>query len=240
MKARALILTTLAFLAANAALAQRDSDIPSISTSGSATVKVVPDQIEISLSVESEDALLAKAKAANDAAVARVLTAARKRIADPARIQTDFMQVSTADRIGHPAAYVVRKSIVIESNDIPGFEALVADLLGAGANRLHSIRFMTSALRTHRDEARRLAIKAALEKAQLLAGALGKKVGMARHISEATDHWTSYYGSWMRGGGAGSNTVAFANDGGESGAESTLAPGRISVTASINVVFDLE
>jgi uncharacterized protein YggE len=108
-----------------------------------------------------------------------------------------------------------------------------------------SIRFLTTRLREHRDEARKLAVRAALEKARLLAEGLGARVGKARSITEATDWWGSSYSSWWGRWSAASQNVsvnsnAFAVAGPSSSDETSLAPGRISVTARVEVTFDLE
>lgn len=221
-------------------------DFPSIATSGSAEIKVVPDVIEIAVGVETIGVDLAKTKADNDAAVVKVIAAAKDHRIEPAKIQTDFLSVEPNYDV-HDArrvtTYTVRKSIAIESNDVAGFEALLSAVLAAGANHVHSVQFKTSELRKHRDEARRLAIKAAQEKAKLLAEGLGRRVGKVHTIAEGNDYWWSSYGSWWgsRWGSAMQNTSQAANapSGGASDG-STLAPGRISVTASVSVTFELE
>lgn len=230
------------FLLAPAANAQfHNVAPPSISTSGSAEIKVVPDRIEIAVGVEHVDPVLAKAKADNDAAVAKVIAAAKQRGIDPGKIQTDFIGIEPEERSDRVLQYRVRRSVVIESSDVPGFEALLSTLLDAGVNHVHSISFRTSQLRAHRDEARRMAAKAAQEKATLLAESLGRKVGRVRGISESTDYWGSSYGSWWgRWGGGGFQNVAQNSVSTASLADGALAPGRISVTASVHVTFDLE
>jgi uncharacterized protein YggE len=236
------IVLVLSFLAA-AASAQKATDFPSISTSGSAEVRVVPDRIEISLGVETFNTQLRPAKEENDRQVAKVIAVAKKHGIDPKQIQTDYLSIepnlSRADQ--PPGSYTVRRAIVIQSGDIAGFEDLLSAVIAAGANHVQNIRFMTSQLRVHRDEARKMAAKAALEKAQLLAESLGRKVGKVRNISEASDSWWSSYNWWWGRWGSQyqnvSQNVASAN---QPESEGPLAPGRISVSASVQVTFELE
>ena len=226
-------------------LSAQQRDFPSITASGSAEIKVVPDIIEIAVGVETVNAELAKAKADNDAAVAKVIATAKERKIDAGKIKTDYIALEPnyayEDR-RRVVTYTARKSIVIESSDLAGFESLITALVEAGANHVHGVQFKTSELRKHRDEARRLAIKAAQEKAKLLAEGLGRSVGNAHSISEGYDYWGSSYGSWWGGRwSAGSqNVVQVANAAARGDADGSLAPGRISVTASVSVTFLLE
>lgn len=224
--------------------AQQLPNTPTISTTGSAEIKVVPDIIEIAAGVETVHTSLAKAKIDNDAAVAKVMAVAKERGIDPAKIQTDFIDISPSYSNESPRVptYTVRKSIVIESNDLAGFEALLSAIINAGANHVHSVQFRTSDMRKHRDDARRMAIKAAQEKAKLIAEGFGRTVGKAYVIAEGHDGWSGSYGSWWGSRYASSaNTFNIASSSGAATpVESTLAPGRISVTASVNVTFLLE
>lgn len=224
------------FLVALPLAAQQHRDFPSISTSGSAEIKVVPDIIEISIGVETSNADLAKAKNENDAAVERIIATAKARNIDAAKIQTGYLTIDPTYRDEgrlRVRSYTVRKTIAIESNDLAGFESLISALIADGANHVNGVQFRTSELRRHRDEARRLAIKAAQEKARLLAEGLGRRVGKAYTISEGAD-----YGGWSSA--AAQNTFQVASSGGRGETEGSLAPGRISVTANVSVTFELE
>jgi hypothetical protein len=222
--------------------------VHTIHVSGSAEVKVVPDKIEIVVGVETIGPVLRTAKAENDAAVERVLAAAKKNGIEAAKIQTDFVNITPqySDKPERPiVGYAVRKSMLIETSDLAGFEPLMSAVVDAGANHLHSIRFMTTQLRTHRDEARRMAARAAAEKAQLIAASLGRKLGPATNISETSDNWWSSYGSGW--GGSWNNRQyqnmsvnAMSTSGEDGSGDGTFAPGRISVTASVSVMFALE
>ena len=222
------------------------SALADITTSGNAEVKVVPDQVEVAVGVQSVHTDLTTAKALNDQAMARMMDVARRHGIASDQLQTDFISVEPeyegARRIT-PVRYNVQRSLVIVSKDISRFEELLTALVGAGANHVHSVRFMTSKLREHRDQARRMAAQAALEKARLLAESLGSRVGKVRTISEASDSWSSGYGSWWgRWAAAYQNASAnaFAVSGSPAPDDGPTAPGRISITASVSVTFELE
>ena len=213
-----------------------------VTATGQAEVRVVPDQVEISLGVETRDTELGRARKLNDDAVNAVIAAAKRHGVDAAHIKTDYVSIepdyvwqSTSTR-----AYAVRKSLVVTATNIDGFDALLADLVHAGANHVHSVRFLTSELRKHRDEARKLAATAAREKAELLATTLGRSIGGARSIAEGTDDWWSSYGSWWGwGNNAQNQNVSQAAASSSMPDTSGIAPGQISVRARVTVTFDL-
>ena len=216
------------------------TDVRSISTSGSGEVRVVPDKVEVAVGVESVHANLRTAKSRNDQAVAALIEIAKRHGVAADNIQTDYISIAPAYEDRVVVSYTVQRSVVIVSHDIPGFERLLTSLVEAGANQVNSIRFMTSKLREHRDEARRMATRAALEKARLLAEGLGSRVGKVRNIHESQDYWSSSYWWWGRSSKISNSTQNAANAGGDSPEDGPLAPGRISVTASVSVTFDLE
>jgi len=222
-----------------------------ISVSGSAEIKVPPDEVLLSVGVESRAVALADAKRANDAAVAKALAFLRASGVPDKDVQTDYVNIEprypyendlkVVERL-RPEFYVVRKSIGVRLGRIGAYEEVLAGLLANGAQYVHGIEFRTTQLRKHRDAARALAIRAAQEKADALAGQLGVRRGEVQAVSE------SYSGGWWRGGvgawgnvGGGQgmqNVVQQAGAGGEDGG--TLAVGQISVNATVNASFAIE
>ncbi len=120
-------------------------------------------------------------------------------------------------------------------------EDLVAAALKTGVNRVNGISFQTTELRKHRDQARLLAVRAAKEKAGMMAGALAEKVGRVHEIQELRSDTFNWY-DWWWGSSQGRMTQnAVQNAGGPSQAvDGTLAPGQISVRATVSVSFELE
>jgi hypothetical protein len=218
-----------------------------ITVTGEAEVKVPPDQVILTLGVETWDKVLATAKQQNDAIVARVLKVAEDHGVAPQHVQTDYISIEPRYRSGtyEPGdfiGYFVRKTIVITLKDITAFEELLSDALEAGATHVHGIEFRTSELRKHRDAARSLAIRAAEEKAIALAGELDQDVGRPTDIREEYNGWWSPYNSWWgRGWGAlGAAQNVIQESGAPQGMESTLAPGQITVNARVTVTFELK
>jgi len=214
-----------------------------VTATGEAEVRVAPDLVEIVVGVQTDDTDLARGQAANSAKVAEVIAEAKRHGVDPAHIQTEFVTIWFGYYAGsiNGERQTVGRTIIITSTDLASFESLFPALIKAGANHVHRVRFMTSELRRHRDEARTLACKAAREKAQLLAKNLGRALGEARAITESpTEDWWSSYGSWW-GWGAPPQAQNVVQSGGAApvSEESGMAPGQITVRARVTVTFDL-
>ncbi|BAV95504.1 SIMPL domain-containing protein [Lysobacter enzymogenes] len=225
-----------------------------ISVSGSAEIKVPPDEVLLSVGVESRAVALADAKRANDADVAKALAFLRASGVADKDVQTDYVNIEPRypydndSKVGErlrPQFYVVRKSIGVRLSRVGVYEEVLAGLLANGVQYVHGIEFRTTQLRKHRDAARALAIRAAREKADALAGELGVRRGEVQAVSE------SYSGGWWRGSGGWGNTgggqamqnvVQQAGGGGGGAGEDggTLAVGQISVNATVNASFAIE
>ena len=217
-----------------------------ISVTGEAEIRVVPDEVILTLGVETWDKNMGIAKGQNDAIVARVFALADDHGIAPEHVQTDYVSIEPRYRSGHYEesdfiGYFVHKTLVITLRDLDKFEDLLADALEAGVNYVHGIQFRTTELRKHRDEARALAIRAAKEKAEALAGELGQEVGDPKMIQEVQSGWWSGYNSWWGsrwGNGMTQNVIQEMGAGALTG-DGSLAPGQINVTARVSVTFQL-
>jgi uncharacterized protein YggE len=125
------------------------------------------------------------------------------------------------------------------------FDAVMKGLLANGVNAVHGIDFRTAQLRKYRDQARQMAIRAAKEKADAMAGELGVKCGKPYQIN-INDGGGSlgWYGPSRGYYGGGFNYMAqnvsqnAQGDASETG--DTLAVGQISVSATVNVAFYIQ
>jgi uncharacterized protein YggE len=226
-------------------------DIPagsrSVTVTGDAEVRVVPDEVILTLGIETWNKNMAVAKGENDRIVNRVLALASELGIPPEHVQTDYVGIEPRYRNGYYEerdfiGYFVHKNIVITLRDLSKFEDLLADALEAGANYVHGIEFRTTELRQHRDEARALAVKAAREKAVALAGELDQQVGEPLTIQEEQSGWWSGYNAWWgsRWDGGMSQNVIQEVGGASFLADSSVAPGQIRVNARVSVTFELE
>ncbi|HEV7921963.1 MAG TPA: SIMPL domain-containing protein [Thermoanaerobaculia bacterium] len=212
-----------------------------ISTSGDATVRVVPDQAVINLGIDSFALTLAEATRINAEVGARLLAAVKKAGIEQKDIAIDTLRLDLHYKdSSHPAkgieGYDAERSYAITVRNVDRVETVLRAALDAGANSIGGVQFRTTEARKYRDEARRMAIRAAYEKAQLLAGELGAKVGSPVTITESAYNWYGYYGR-QNNNLMQQNAVQEA--GGGAPPDEAIAPGQLSVAASISVVFDL-
>lgn len=227
------------------AFAQNATEPPLITVSGQAEVRVAPDEVVFTLGVESVDKDMLAAKKRTDDSVREVLAIARRNNVKPEDVQTSFISVQpkyNTDDLEYAArqsvkrefvGYQVSKTVAVILKDISRFDALLSDVLKAGVTRLSNVEFRDSQVRRHRDQARAMAIKAAQEKAKLLAGEIGQSIGPAYSIREGT--FTPYSTNNFA-----QNVAGVAGSGGaDSGSEGAIAPGQISISAQVTVSFRL-
>jgi uncharacterized protein YggE len=230
-----------------ASIAQTVSTPRTISVSGNAEVMVVPDEVVLTLGVETLDLQLTAAKSTNDAIVQRVLAIAQDMQIDPKLVQTDYMNIEPSYDSSYNKrnflGYYVRKNIVITQKDVTRFEELLSRALEAGVNYVHNIDFRTTELRKYRDQARALALQAAQEKATAMGKQLGQSIGQPLKILENYNTWWYPWSSWW-GGSYASQTAqnVVQNAGGENPIESDtgISLGQIAVSASVTVDFELK
>jgi uncharacterized protein YggE len=246
----AIVLIPVSFLVAwipNQKTAEMSSEqLGAISVTGDAEVRVVPDEVIVTLGVETWDENLDVAKTENDLRVQRVIRLIQSCGVQRQHIQTEYISIEPHYRDEYAKndflGFFVRKTIVVTLRDVTRFEELLTGVLDEGVTHVHGIQFRTTELRKHRDEARALAIRAAREKAVALAGALGHEVGEPTSIYEDHIGWWSWYNSWWgtRWGGGMAQNVIQETGGSAWGEDDALSPGQISVRARVTVSFRLE
>ena len=226
--------------------AQSTQPLPQITVSGSAEIKVAPDEIQFNVGVETRSPKLEDAKHENDERVSKVLQFLKTAGIPEKRVQTDFVSIEPTfdNRVSRvsPVIYVVRKGIGVRLDDVTKFEAVLTGLLTNGATHINGIEFRTAELRKHRDAARAMAIRAAREKADALAKEMGIKRGRVHNISanEFGGSWSWSGGSWWGSYRGSAMQNVSQNAGGAETGEGTVSLGQINVTATVNVSFLIE
>lgn len=218
------------------AFGQHGASIPLVTVTGTAEVLVVPDQAELRLTVKTLDMNLQIARTKNDDLVKRVFTLAAGLKVEGVDLQTDSISVEPEyqedDETAEPRkflGYSMSKRVVIVVRDVAILDRLITGIVEAGVDRLDDIDFRSSTLREHSDEARLLAVRAAKQKATAMAKELGQTIGKAVIISEEQ----------LPYGSAANNTGLAGRVAVGDSVESTVALGRIRVSARILVAFEL-
>ncbi|MFZ0478253.1 MAG: SIMPL domain-containing protein [Terriglobales bacterium] len=204
-----------------------------ISVTGTSEINVTPDQVVLNLGVESRDKDLGVAKSQSDARVKKILALAHDADVEPKDIETSTLQMGanySEENVPRFLGYEVSQTTTITLRDLSKYESLMIKLLEAGTNRLDGINFGVSETRKLRDQARSRAIRDAKEKAIAMAAELGQTVGKPWDISEENG-WNSY--------GLAANSFAYDKRAPDAN-EPTIAPGQVTIKASVKVSFQLE
>ena len=168
-------------------------------TTGAAVIRVQPDKASVRLGVQTFASMPRESQAQNAKIVKAVLQAVRDEGIPAADIATDhfalrpeYEQLKYSER--KIVGYWTDNAVVVTLRKVDKLSDVLVAALEAGATTVDDITFSTTRLRELRDQARALAIRAAMEKAQALAGAVNLSVGEVQNISE--NSWSTYYGLW--------------------------------------------
>jgi hypothetical protein len=223
-----------------------------ITVTGSAEIRVPPDEVMISIDVQKLHKNLPTAKKLNDETITKILDLTRRFAVQKENVQTNYITVDmlydVASEYGKRLydadgvekrifqGYNVSKTVIVRLTEISRFEDFFSELVKTGLSEVKNVTFGTSKLRENRDKAREQAMKAAKEKATAMAAAIGQSIGKAVNI---TEHSSSPYSGFpaqqnvMNFSGSGSGTSEYEGSG-------TFAPGTIKVNAQVSVTFLLQ
>lgn len=236
-----LLLSLILGVCSAAGVAQNQIEPPLLTVTGQAEVLVPPDEAVFALAVENLHKDMIAANQRTDESVKQILAIAKRHNIKPEDVQTSRITIQpryNTDDLDYEArrrvqrtllGYEAAKTVVIRLRDISRFETLLAEILTAGISRLTGLEFRDSQLRKHRDQARAMAIRAAKEKATLLAGEIGQTIGPAYSITETEDY----------NRGRSNNFQVSTEAASSSESESAIAPGSLSITARVTVRFRL-
>jgi uncharacterized protein len=217
-----------------------------ITVTGDTLINVAPDRILCAFGVETRGLDLAIAKQQNDATVKKALAAIANMGIPERDIQTDRISVEQKYRDYNNSnellGYIVRNMFVVTLNDPAKVEDLISRTLASGVNFLLGVDFRTTELKKYREQARELAARAAREKADKIAAVLGESVGHAITINEGYNAPDSsmYNSTWSGFGSQRTNSSQNAVAVSAGDASDTVALGKVSVRANVNVTFELK
>ena len=174
-----------------------------IHTSGSAVIRVQPDRASIRFGVQTFGSSPRASQAENEAIVKRVYQAIRDQGIEPKDIGTDYFSVRP--EYEYPGrgkrslvGYWSENGIQVTLREVEKLSDVLVAALEAGATSVDDLTFTTTRLRELRDQARAMAVQAAIEKGQALAGAAHVPAGSVKNIEEQS--WSYYYGGWNNRG----------------------------------------
>ncbi|TNF24002.1 MAG: DUF541 domain-containing protein [Deltaproteobacteria bacterium] len=207
---------------------------PTLSVSGVAEVSIAPDEAWLHLGVDSFFSDLDAAVEDNDERIKSVMKVLHDAGLSGKNLQTDIMSLDETTRYVAKVelrGYQVRRNITARVTDLGKVESLLQALVRSGVTRIDSVRFSHTQLAAKKAEARVEALKAARQKAEAMATALGQRVDKAVTVTEG------YPGVSTISQPTYTNFVV--NAGGASVDGDTFASGRIQIAVQVSAVFEL-
>ncbi len=205
-----------------------------ISVNGDAQILTAPDRFEVVIAFDVHTDTLDQARDESRKRATALLGVVSAHGIPDCDVQSDQLSLHPRYDGGYQAqrliGYQASRSMTLTLHDLDKVEALLFDMLAAGANRVDRVSFHSSALQEKRAEARVLAVKAARTKAEAMAAALGQTIGEPLRIEEDGPQgmWQSpAIGNYVMN----NETVPHVGE--------TMATGKISVHAGVSVVFRL-
>ncbi len=194
---RTVITTLTALLAASscsmafAAGSDNSPSVRTIKTQGEASLNVEPDIYRVVLTVSSRDKNSLQAFDEVEKITSNVLAMAKTYGCAPADIQTGTFAIGQhaakfSSEYLSIGGFEVSREISFTVKDKLLIRKLIHDGIAAGATSVRRVSFDTSDLKKLKDAVRALALKAAKDQAEQIAGGLNLKVGRPLQIEEAS------------------------------------------------------
>jgi len=226
------IILVLAVFICCSQFATAQNQPPQITVFAEGKIKIVPDQVFISVSVETSGIKASEVKKDNDKSVDKVLSFIKKMNLPASDYTTQ--QVSLDQRYdytdGQKKEYEASQTINILLKDLSKYEDLMEGIVEVGVNRIDNVEFTSSKMASFLIEARKLAIKNAKQKANDYISELpGQKVGKVISINEME---SNFYPGIVN---IKSDAVAAMD-----APRETLAIGELEVQSNVTVSFLLE
>lgn len=218
--------------AAQAGIARDDGTLLSVSADG--TSKRVPDVATISTGVVTRGTDANAAMRDNANQMAKVMAAIKAAGVGERDIQTSGVNLNpnynyTPNKPPKITGYEARNTVSVKVRDIGKLGKVMDSLVAAGANDLNGPSFEVDKPDEAYDEARRGALEKAQARADMYAKALGLRVRRIVSIDESGSSFPRPMPMMMA-------RAAMVN---KAGADTEVSPGEASLSAHLNVVFEL-
>ncbi len=224
----------LTFVFGSLAFADDDEElIPKLQVTGKGEVMVKPDTAFITLAVETTALTASEAAQQNANKMQSVLKAVKSIIGKEDKVTTARYDLSPryeynkTTKKSELTGYTASNSINVETKRINKLGQIIDKSISAGANRVGSVNFGASAQESFRKEALAKAVKDARNTADIVSAAAGVKIVRILNISPSY-----HYPIPQR--------RDFAVTSMERAAPTPIEAGELSITANVNMVFEIE
>ncbi len=227
-----LILAAIFLFGFNSAEAA-EVNLPTISVSGEGVVEAAPDRATISLGIISRDKNAAKVQNDNARIAAEIIKAVSSLGVERKNIRTGNYSFHQTFRHENnrsiPDGYEANNTVTVLVDDLNLVGRVIDVALASGANNVDALQFGIHNKTALQNEAIRLAIRNAREKAELVAAEFGKKIVGVRAISVNSGAISAPR----------MNKMAALEMSMDDAYDTPIETGTLSCTASVHVEFEM-
>ena len=199
---------------------------PSVVTTGEGIVKRAPDRAWVTIAAESRAKTPQEAQKANATVMAAVMQKIKGAGIPQDAIQTAAFDLQPefdyANNRQTLRGYVARNTLEVRVDDLPKLGDVIDSSIGAGATTVHGVRFDIKDRAAAEQEALRMAVADARQRADAAAAGAGMKVERVLRIEE------------QRAGGGGPRPMMMTTIAAQE-ARTPVAPGEIEIRAMVTV-----
>ena len=209
--------------------------MPLITVQGSAVLFANPDEVLLSLVIYKKGENLSEARTAYQIQSKEVISFLKSQGVPDQHIQTQYVTSGPKRKRNSNDIeyYYSRQNINVCIRDLSKFDDILNGLVDLDIHKLGKVSFRADNIADKRQEALKLAIRNAKQKAEMLVNEIGQTIGKAVIINEiqnrSTSHNAENYGA--------SPTVVHGTS---ITTTQGFAPGQLEVKSIVNVSFELD
>lgn len=215
-------------------------ELPTLTVVATGSVTAPPDTAFVTLGMDTVGKSLTEAQRQNSAAIQKVMERLRELKIDKDRIQTAAFTVSPqykpppkrpSDASPAPpeiVGYSISNTITIEVRDVEKVGTVIEEVLAAGANHFHGLRWALRDEQQARLNALKIAAGEAREKATALSQAVNVKLGRLTNVTEGS----RVIAPMPRVGRAMAATEG-------AGGEVPISSGEMKVEATVTLIYEI-
>lgn len=228
-------ITAILGLAANSAAAASHTTVNTISIQGTGMVITAPDIAYINIGVSSQAETARDALDKNNLAMNNIVDLLGFAQVENSDIQTSNFSINPRyDRSQNNGqlpkiiGYETFNTLNITIRDLDGLGNILDKVVTSGSNRVNNIRFAVANPQPLQDQARALAAKDALRRAQIYADTLGFELGNIVSISEGGSRSTPRAEAYMPQGAMMMDAMAKSTP---------IEAGEQAITSNVNIIW---
>ena len=211
--------------------------------SGTAEIRVKPDRVTMTLGVHERSQNLNEANRKMSEVINAIIDFCKQNHIDESNIQTAYIQIHPQYRyseigLSQQQYFIVQQSLTVTLEDVDQYNQVIYGLLNLGVNTVENVHFWSSEAAAYRNQARLNAVEAAKEKAVLLAGAAGIRLGPIVNVAEDSNLMGVYRSPHAM---SANSSLAMHQEGfGGSGADNAVSvAGMVSVHATVRLTYQV-